>query len=58
VGLKLNGTPQLPAYADDVKILGDTIYTINKNTQKKQPPWPLVRKRTILTDRLPLVGEI
>jgi hypothetical protein len=24
----------------------------------KQTPWPLVRKRTIPTERLPLVGEI
>jgi hypothetical protein len=30
-------------------------YVIKAN---KQTPWPLVRKRTILTDRLPLVGEI
>jgi hypothetical protein len=28
---------------------------INK---KKQTPWPLVRERTIPTDRLPLVDEI
>jgi hypothetical protein len=33
VGLKLNGTHQLLAYADDVNILRDNIYTINKNTQ-------------------------
>jgi hypothetical protein len=25
---------------------------------KQQSPWPLVRKRTILTERPPLVGEI
>jgi hypothetical protein len=30
VGLKLNGTHQLLAYADDVNLLGDTIDTINK----------------------------
>jgi hypothetical protein len=29
----------------------------NKQT-KKQTPWPLVRKRTILTERPPLVDEI
>jgi hypothetical protein len=32
-GLKLNGTHQLLAYADDVNLLGDNIDTINKNTQ-------------------------
>jgi hypothetical protein len=33
VGLKLNGTHQLLAYADDVNLLGDNIDTNNKNTQ-------------------------
>jgi hypothetical protein len=33
VGLKLNGTHQLLAYADDVNLLGDNIDTINKNTK-------------------------
>jgi hypothetical protein len=33
VGLKLNGTHQLLAYADDVSLLGDNIDSINKNTQ-------------------------
>jgi hypothetical protein len=32
-GLKLNGTHQLLAYADDVNLLGDNMDTINK-TQK------------------------
>jgi hypothetical protein len=32
-GLKLNGTPQILAYADDVNLLEDNIDTINKNTQ-------------------------
>jgi hypothetical protein len=32
-GLKLNGTHQLLAYADNVKLLGDNIDTITKNTE-------------------------
>jgi hypothetical protein len=33
VGQKLNGTPQLLAYTDDVNLLGDNIDTIKKNTE-------------------------
>jgi hypothetical protein len=33
VGLKLNVTHQLLAYADDLNLLGDDIGTINKNTE-------------------------
>jgi hypothetical protein len=33
VGLKLNGTCQLLAYADDVNLLLDNTDTINKNTK-------------------------
>jgi retron-type reverse transcriptase len=33
VGLKLNGTHHLLAYADDVNPLGDNIDTINKNRE-------------------------
>jgi hypothetical protein len=33
VGLKLNGTHNVLAYADDVNLLGDNIDTIKKNTE-------------------------
>jgi hypothetical protein len=33
MGLKLNGTHQILAYAHDVKLLGDNIDTIKKNTE-------------------------
>jgi hypothetical protein len=33
MGLKLNGTHQPLAYADDVNLLGDNIDIINKNTE-------------------------
>jgi hypothetical protein len=33
VGLKLIGTHQLLAYADDMNLLGDNIETIKKNTE-------------------------
>jgi hypothetical protein len=33
MGLTLNGTHQILAYADDVNLLGDNTGTINKNTE-------------------------
>jgi len=32
-GLKLNGTHQLPAYADDVNILGGSVHTVKENAK-------------------------
>jgi len=32
-GLKLNGTHQFLAYADDVKILGGSIHTLKENSE-------------------------
>jgi len=32
-GLKLNGTPQLLAYADDVNILGGSVHTVKENAE-------------------------
>jgi hypothetical protein len=34
------------------------VTTTNKQKKKNQTPWPLVRERTIPTDRPPLVDEI
>jgi hypothetical protein len=36
VGVKLNVTHQLLAYADDVNLLGDNVDTIKKNISKKK----------------------
>jgi hypothetical protein len=33
IGLKVNGTHHLLAYADDVNLLGGNIDTINRNTE-------------------------
>jgi hypothetical protein len=33
MGLKLNETYQLLVYAEDANLLGDSLYTINKNTE-------------------------
>jgi hypothetical protein len=56
----LNGIHQFLTYADGVNLLGANKNTINKNTNKqtKQTPWPLVRERTIPSERLPHVDEI
>jgi hypothetical protein len=32
-GLKLNGTHQLLAYADDINILGGSVHAVKKNTE-------------------------
>jgi hypothetical protein len=33
VGLKMNGTHQLLACADDVNLLGDNVYTVKENAK-------------------------
>jgi hypothetical protein len=38
--------------------LMQTLYSNNLQKHAKKTPWPLVRKRTILTERPPLVDEI
>jgi hypothetical protein len=53
VGLKVSGTHQLLAYADDMNLLGDNIDTVKRNTKnKKANSVALVRKRTITTQTL------
>jgi hypothetical protein len=32
-GLKLNGTHQLLAYADDINILGESVHAVKENTE-------------------------
>jgi hypothetical protein len=54
--LKLNGTHQLLVYADNMNLLGESIDTIKKMKTKNFVA--LVRKRTIPTERPPLVGEV
>jgi hypothetical protein len=48
MGLKLNGTHQLLAYADDANLLADNIDTIRKNTKLNSVA--SVHRRTILTN--------
>jgi hypothetical protein len=43
-GLKLNDIHQLPVYADDVNILGESIHTVKKNTLTLV----VARKETVL----------
>jgi hypothetical protein len=56
--LYINDTPQatnlhLALFADDT-----CLYATDRKEGYKQTPWPLVRERTIPTDRPPLVDEI
>jgi hypothetical protein len=58
VGLKLNGTHQFLAYADNVNLLGDNIGIIKKNMNRKRSPWPLFHKRSSPTEWPTLVSEV
>jgi hypothetical protein len=44
-------------YGDDMFLRNVGSYKSHK-TNKQQTPWPLVRERTIPTERQPLVNEI
>jgi hypothetical protein len=46
-------------FADDTNIIltDSELISLNEKTNE-QTPWPLVRERTISTERLPLVDEI
>jgi hypothetical protein len=39
-------------------IVSEVRIKLNSPYYKKDPPWPLVRKRNVPTERPPLVGEI
>jgi hypothetical protein len=56
---------RMSVYEIDVTLLGSWIRSLLRcslfsggNKQTKQTPWPLVRERSIPTDRPPLVDEI
>jgi hypothetical protein len=40
-GLELNGTHQLPVYADDVELSGEIVFTIQKEKEKKNTEYLL-----------------
>jgi hypothetical protein len=64
VGLKLNGTHQLLAYADDVNLLGDNSDTVKKNTEividackEVSPEINVEKTKYILLSRQQNVGQ-
>jgi hypothetical protein len=58
VGLEVNVEKTKYMLVSRDQIAGQTREIKIGNKQTKQTPWPLVRERTIPTDRPPLVDEI
>jgi NAD-dependent dihydropyrimidine dehydrogenase PreA subunit len=47
-----------PVYVSELSLENSPVILVAVTAKNKQTPWPLVHKRTIPTDRPPLVDEI